>query len=261
MIKFFRHIRRALIEQNRMGKYFKYAIGEIILVVIGILIALQINTWNSSRIDRAKEKEYLYNLLDDINIQKSIVDAQILHENKMRLKCEKALVNLTSKSISVDSINIYLTDITRKSFVINNPTFQDLKSSGNILLIKDTKLRNKILSFYQYLDYSALVVQTNNLKSISEFRDYLLKNNVVDMNYKDNFKVAGDVDWSLKSVDIPWAKEVIATKLEDKYFLFELLNTVSQRGRATSVNLDLMERMERRIATIQTELNNYLNYD
>jgi len=46
MIKFFRHIRKSLIEQNKMGKYFKYAIGEIILVVIGILIALQINNWN-----------------------------------------------------------------------------------------------------------------------------------------------------------------------------------------------------------------------
>jgi hypothetical protein len=46
MIKFFRHIRRSLLEQNKMGKYFKYAIGEILLVVIGILIALSINNWN-----------------------------------------------------------------------------------------------------------------------------------------------------------------------------------------------------------------------
>ena len=46
MIKFFRHIRQTLINDNKMGKYFKYAIGEILLVVIGILIALQINNWN-----------------------------------------------------------------------------------------------------------------------------------------------------------------------------------------------------------------------
>lgn len=258
MIKFFRHIRRSLIQENKMGKYFKYAIGEILLVVIGILIALQINTWNSSRIDSNKEKEYLHNLLDDTDIQKLIVDAQIVHENKMRLKCEKALKHLNSKSINVDSINIYLTDITRKSFVINDPTFQDLKSSGNILLIKDTRLRNKILSFYQYLDYSALVIQTSNLKSISEFRDYLLKNNVVDMNYKDAFKVAGDVDWSLKSVNIPWAKDIIELQLKDKNYLLQLLNTVSQRGRTSSVNLDLMKRMEQRIIDIQNDIKNHL---
>ena len=49
MIKFFRHIRKDLMEKNKTGKYFKYAIGEIVLVVIGILIALQINNWNENR--------------------------------------------------------------------------------------------------------------------------------------------------------------------------------------------------------------------
>lgn len=49
MIKFFRHIRRNLMEQNKTGKLFKYTIGEIVLVVSGILIVLQINTWNETR--------------------------------------------------------------------------------------------------------------------------------------------------------------------------------------------------------------------
>ena len=58
MIKFFRHIRRSLINQNRMGKYFKYAIGEIFLVVFGILIALQINNWNENR--KAENNEIVF---------------------------------------------------------------------------------------------------------------------------------------------------------------------------------------------------------
>ncbi|MCA0133804.1 DUF6090 family protein [Winogradskyella alexanderae] len=62
MIKFFRHIRKSLIEQNQMGKYFKYAIGEILLVVIGILIALQVNNWNETR----KRQIELDKLLNDI---------------------------------------------------------------------------------------------------------------------------------------------------------------------------------------------------
>jgi len=49
MIKFFRKIRYALMEKNKTGKYLKYAFGEIMLVVIGILIALQINNWNEEK--------------------------------------------------------------------------------------------------------------------------------------------------------------------------------------------------------------------
>ncbi|MDT0558256.1 DUF6090 family protein [Ichthyenterobacterium sp. W332] len=66
MIKFFRHIRRSLIQKNQMGKYFKYAIGEIILVVIGILIALSINNWNQKRIQLIEEKKLVQNILNDL---------------------------------------------------------------------------------------------------------------------------------------------------------------------------------------------------
>ena len=62
MIKFFRHIRQNLLNEGKTTKYFKYAIGEIVLVVIGILIALQINNWNESNKDIKQEQTYLKNL-------------------------------------------------------------------------------------------------------------------------------------------------------------------------------------------------------
>ena len=65
MIKFFRHIRQNLIMENKMGNYFKYAIGEILLVVIGILITFSINTWNQNRINKITNltwySHYLFN--------------------------------------------------------------------------------------------------------------------------------------------------------------------------------------------------------
>ncbi len=65
MIKFFRHIRKNLLMENKTGKYFKYAIGEIILVVIGILIALQINNWNENRKQLRQQDLLFKQLLSD----------------------------------------------------------------------------------------------------------------------------------------------------------------------------------------------------
>ena len=66
MIKFFRKIRQNLLMENKTGKYLKYAIGEIILVMIGILLALQINNWNEQRKAKVKEAALLLNLTQDL---------------------------------------------------------------------------------------------------------------------------------------------------------------------------------------------------
>ena len=72
MIKFFRKNRYDLMEKNKTGKYLKYAIGEIVLVVIGILIALSINNWNSKRIEKSEEISSYKNIKRQINDDKNI---------------------------------------------------------------------------------------------------------------------------------------------------------------------------------------------
>lgn len=68
MIKFFRRIRPRLLAENRLGKYLLYALGEIVLVVIGILIALQINTWNEHRKTEAKAERLHRELYKELNV-------------------------------------------------------------------------------------------------------------------------------------------------------------------------------------------------
>jgi len=62
MIKFFRHIRRNLLSESKFGKYLVYALGEIVLVVLGILIALAINNMNQQRTNNKNEQTYLVGL-------------------------------------------------------------------------------------------------------------------------------------------------------------------------------------------------------
>jgi hypothetical protein len=88
MIKFFRHIRQNLLNEGKTTKYFKYAIGEIILVVIGILIALQINNWNEKRKENRNLRDVYSNLLLDLKADsisyslnlKDLKDISFLHE-------------------------------------------------------------------------------------------------------------------------------------------------------------------------------------
>jgi hypothetical protein len=75
MIQIFRKIRQNLIASGNTGKYIKYAIGEIVLVVIGILIALQINNWNEQQNERKIEKQYMQNMLEDLR------DDLVIYEN------------------------------------------------------------------------------------------------------------------------------------------------------------------------------------
>jgi len=86
MIKFFRKIRKKMLIENKFSKYLLYAIGEIVLVVIGILIALQINNWNAKQKIEKEEIGILYNLLESLNSAKEQSDIEIFNENKIRDK-------------------------------------------------------------------------------------------------------------------------------------------------------------------------------
>ncbi len=84
MFKFFRKIRKEQLIENRTGKYLAYALGEIVLVVIGILIALSINTWNQGRIDRQEEIIVLTNIQKEIEM--NIAQNNSIVSNRMKKK-------------------------------------------------------------------------------------------------------------------------------------------------------------------------------
>ena len=153
MIKFFRRIRQNLLMENKTGKYLKYAVGEIVLVVIGILIALQINTWNQQRLNNQKEHNILRELHKEFTENKKQLDTVVKFQ-KSAFKNSKKLIDLfpiDSKEVNLDSVQSYLNyAIANITFNPSQGTINSLISSSSFDLIKNDTLR-KILIGWQDL--------------------------------------------------------------------------------------------------------------
>ena len=147
MIKFFRRIRQSLINENRMGKYFKYAIGEILLVVIGILIALQVNNWNNKRLERKKEQTILINLRSDFN--ENLAEYNRIYESSTEsYKSSIKLLEIIKGDSEINplEIEVLLNSICNGfySLDLNAASIDEIKSSGSLNIIEDGELRKQI---------------------------------------------------------------------------------------------------------------------
>ncbi len=151
--------------KNKTGKYFKYAIGEIILVVIGILVALSINNWNTSRINHIKEDNYLVNLKRDLNNQRKIIDRNLRGETHIFNSLNKATNNYEKykkfRAIKEDLVLIAPMN-DRYTFTITSPTYTELLSTGNLDLITNTVLKDQMVKYYEDLELTSQVIQKNN---------------------------------------------------------------------------------------------------
>ncbi len=216
MIKFFRKIRQRLLAENRFSKYLLYAIGEIFLVVIGILIALQINNWNEAKKDHAYEMTMLTEVArslstDKLNFQ-SHIDAYTVLSNSVDY-----FTNLSKNNVMFhDSLKQRLWNLNiGKYYQFNRGPYEALKSSG-IDRISNDSLRNHLINFFDF----ELLVHKNQIEHITRrYRSNvesllsLLSGSYIDENNnkiegripKDLFQnpdfinLLGDIDWRADS--------------------------------------------------------------
>jgi len=260
MIKFFRKIRYDLMEKNKTGKYLKYAIGEILLVVIGILIALQINNWNENRKDRQLEKELLVQLQSEFESNLIQLDDKIALRDKM-LSSSLNLISCIDNPTNCDSDTI----LNNIGFSILAPTFDpivnDVVSSGRIQLIQSPDLKMKLSL------WTSEIIQVTEEEKMwthyrsNEFVPYLLDfgmhrtlvNNFWNKSIAESFQLdkqnekSLDIGNSKNSVDLP-------KLLNDSKFESLVAQSASFSKLANSQSLSLRKRIVEILDIIKKEL-------
>jgi len=160
MIKFFRPIRHNLLMENKTSKYLKYAIGEILLVMVGILLALQVNNWNENRKSHLNEVKLVKQLIDDARADSIFFESRIIHQ-QIRDTLFSNLINL-SNNITVDSIS--------KLKINADPFFFRLAYQSNLInnnpeayeLISVDTIKNKLREYIMVYDYVVNAIELNN---------------------------------------------------------------------------------------------------
>ena len=144
MIKFFRKIRQNLLLDGKTGRYLKYAIGEIVLVVIGILIALSINNWNEYRKETNFEQKILKELKSDFLYNQRELNSNIIKSSNLASNCDSllALFNVPKNEIDATHFVNYMQKSGGYStFSPSDGALKALISSGNLYIIKNDSLR------------------------------------------------------------------------------------------------------------------------
>lgn len=148
-----------MLAENKFTRYLIYAIGEIVLVVIGILIALNINNWNEATKSRSKELKYLRNLEaelvnDSVNLERTWFRNRTRKIESLELAKEYILGDF----IPVDTLG-FINEVgfggvnSRASFEGSSRTYQEMISTGNLSLILDDSIRTHIVDYYNNKDF------------------------------------------------------------------------------------------------------------
>lgn len=143
MLRFFRQIRKKLIEQSQIRKYLLYALGEILLVVIGILIALQVNTWNQNRLDRIEERKMLANIHDEFVQNKKLLNTSLsttmdAYEAGITLMALMGQEHNRVMQHNLDSLLYHM--LPADDYLPSNNSINNIIQSGRLNLITNDEL-------------------------------------------------------------------------------------------------------------------------
>ena len=236
MIKIFRRIRRKLITEGNLKKYLIYAIGEILLVVIGILIALQINNWNENNKDRSTEKKLLTELNENLKTNSDRLKSDLQKEVRSIESIDFVVDHIMQRKEYHDSLDVYFRKaLFSPDIVVATSGYEAVKSKGFEIVKKDS-LRNAIIDLYDVI-YANLLSETVRLED--QFWPTAL---LPAVHTHFMFTESG-----AKPVDYP-------ALLEDKKYINMILHRKHFRKQAYELKTESLNHTEALIRLIEHEL-------
>ena len=225
MIKFFRQIRKQLLEEGKTGKYFKYAIGEILLVVIGILIALSINNWNEGKKRTSQEVKILKEIKSEL--EDALIDLTSDIEDHRRNQNSSIIIGdaILNKQKYHDSLNEhFLLLIDTEDWLAKRSAFESLQSLGLELITNDS-LREKITTTYMFMEVMT-GEETNANKSARKLENILESYIVID---RQELISRSEDRWFRGRRNYPFTIVDYEALLNDEQFLHNVLLVIRDR--------------------------------
>ena len=185
-----------MIDNGKVKSYLLYSIGEIVLVVIGILIALQINNWSEEHKNGRLEESYYCKFLEDVNQDQPLLE-KLIAENNKRIKYANQLLHLLQQEQPERKEVIFLLRevISKIRFRPSTSAFDDLKSNGKLAIIKDLSLKKQLLNYYAemdgYGDISDLVADASLALYFNLNKDF------IELGFQDIYYVKSELDSTL----------------------------------------------------------------
>lgn len=257
MIHYFRKIREKLLKESRFSKYLIYAIGEVFLVMVGIMLALYFDNSNTENENRKKERWYLSNIVEDIEFQKVILKDMKRHSLES-IEVGKSIIkdfNTNKSFVKIDSLNDKLNFLIETyGFPNTNNTYSELVSSGQLNLIKNKILSVDIINYYLTSQGSYDDVK-NNIDNIFYPEVYPTIKNLCQITMYDEDVGEGENYLTEEYEDLGL---LINNRLNTSETKLDLLNAIKIRIQILSVHLyminDMLEIAEELIKSIDKEL-------
>ena len=259
MIKFFRRIRQNMIKDNRISKYILYAVGEIILVVIGILIALSINNNNEDKKARKQEIKYLKNLQIDIQAELKNNDTIIAFRDN-KAKAGVRMLNFKKLETVHDIFELegaIQTVFWWTTFIPTNNTYKELLSSGNLNYIKSDSIKNYLLE----LDQKYVRIENAEHHMRNEYDKYIYDVSTLngDMLNVMDFQLSAEKGYIVLKDPSQVPVDAIIPQyhrlLENKTFMNGLKLSIMNNIFIKNAHIELTAHLQRLNQLIQEDLN------